>query len=462
MSARTTSQYWKNPSVVAFAQGQDPVITIVDRVQSMVLNAVEHGWDGPPFDPFALADLLKISVIPFEGVRDARLVPERGGRLRIEYNPNRSKARIRYSIAHEIGHTLFPDCRERIRNRAARFHVSGEDWQLEMLCNIAAAEILMPVGSVPELEESAPSIDELLSCRDEFDVSAEAMLIRLARLARHPFAAFAASCDETGSTKGRLRIDYVISPTGWGPGVTNGSLLPEDSELHKCSALGFTAKADEKWAEDVGKLHVEAVAVPAYPGKQFPRVVGFASPLHAPKQNLPTIEYLVGDATKPRGRGLKIVAHVVNDRAARWGAGFARAVRTKWPAVQTDFIKWTEAHRSRFVLGESHRTVVDDDLVIVHMICQHGYGPSPHPRIRYNALEHCLSDLASFASDHEYAGVHIPRIGCGEARGNWNVVAELIDLALCRRNIPVTVYDLPAERKKWNTSQKGQMSLFNA
>ena len=65
---------------------------------------MDKGWQGPPFDPFQLADQLGYLVIPTDSVKDARLLVE-GSTIRIEYNPNRNAARIRYSIAHEIAHT---------------------------------------------------------------------------------------------------------------------------------------------------------------------------------------------------------------------------------------------------------------------------------------------------------------------------------------------------------------------
>ncbi len=53
---------------------------------------------------------------------------------------------MRFSIAHEIANTLFPDHIERVRNRRAAVVTRNDDWQLELLCNIAAAEFLMPGG----------------------------------------------------------------------------------------------------------------------------------------------------------------------------------------------------------------------------------------------------------------------------------------------------------------------------
>ena len=103
--------YWTNKSVLSFAGNEDPIAAIIRRSRSLVLEAIERGWNGPPYDPFSLAELLRIEVLPSHDVIEARTTPV-GSRFRIEYNPNRGESHVRYSIAHEIAHTFFPDCAE--------------------------------------------------------------------------------------------------------------------------------------------------------------------------------------------------------------------------------------------------------------------------------------------------------------------------------------------------------------
>ena len=166
----TEAGFWTNEAVRPFASTGDPIAMMAQRANRLVLDAIEQGWKGPPFDTFELANLLGISVIPCESIRDARLVAIPRNRYRIEYNPSQPRVRVLFSVAHEIAHTLFPDCRKRVRNRVARHHMVDDDWQLEMLCNIGAAELLMPVGSFPEIGESGFSIDLLLQLQERFQV----------------------------------------------------------------------------------------------------------------------------------------------------------------------------------------------------------------------------------------------------------------------------------------------------
>jgi len=388
---------------------------MVKRANALVLEAIEQGWIGPPFDTFELANILGFTVIPCESIRDARLVPLTSDRYKIEYNPNQPQARIRFSIAHEIAHTFFPDCREQVRNRAAHHQLTGHDWQLEMLCNVGAAELLMPMGSFPEIGEAEISIDQVLRMRERFQVSTEAVLLRSLKLSRLPCAVFAASSQAIGSE--RLNIDYLRSANDWAIPLRGGFNIPAESVVNDCRAIGYTAKGDETWDASVGKMHVESVAVPSYPGADNPRVVGLLLPSKFRSSSIPTIQYLIGDATDPRGEGEKIVAQVVNDATPRWGGGFARVVANRWRAAQDDFIAWTQQERSHLQLGQYRLFRVGAGLSLFHMIAQHGYGESVKPRIRYHHLETCLNALSGIARQKS-ASVHMPRIACGQAGGN--------------------------------------------
>jgi O-acetyl-ADP-ribose deacetylase (regulator of RNase III) len=437
-----SSRGWVNPSVVALAGTADPVAAITARARAVILEAIEQGLHGPPFDPFDLAVHLKISVVPREDIRDARTVPAGGGRVVIEFNPNRSRARVRYSIAHELAHTLFPDCVVRIRNRALRAEVQRHDAELETLCNVAAAELLMPSGSFPQLAGESLSIDHLMELRARYDVSTEALLLRVIRLAREQCLMFSASRLDDGPQAGRYRLDYAVPSRSWRPTLLTGALFKPARGVAQGPAPGFTAHGREAGPGGLGGVQVECVGIPPFPGQRYPRVVGVITPPHPHRNDTVTITYLKGDATEPRGTKSRLIAHIVNDRGLTWGAGFGLVVRRKWPPVQDEFRRWAVEHRPEFKLGAVHIGAVNDEIIICHMVAQHGYGPSPKPRLRYAALRTCLSFVAEEALRSD-ASVHMPRIGTGQAGGSWWIISELIDEALCQRGVRVTVYDLP-------------------
>ena len=432
--------HWTNRSVLMLAGDDNPIDVITQKARTLIFDAIQDGWSGPPFDPFTLAAYLKIGVVPREDIADARTVAS-GSQLRIEFNPNRPRSRVRYSIFHEIAHTLFSDCKEFVRNRLAHEEMQGDDWQLEMLCNMAASELLMPIGSLPTLEAERLTIDSILELRKKYEASTEAILLRAVRITHEPCVVFTASRRECDG-KTQYQVDYAVSSRTWGkPSIPVGFILPNDTVATECTAIGFTAKEHEDWDAPFGKLGVECVGIPSYPGDIFPRVAGLAKTQRSTSSPLHEITYLRGDATRPRGDGIRVVSQIVNDRAAMWGGGFALVVRKKWPQVQDSFRSWAESGRN-LELGNVHVAFADNSTAVFNMVCQHGYGPSPKPRIRYAHLKSCLDQLASFALQ-QHASVHLPRIGCGQAGGSWEIVRELVDYTLCRQGVRVTVYDPP-------------------
>lgn len=427
---------WTHTSVSALG-ATDPVEEIKLRARSTVLDAIEKGWHGPPYDPSQLAEILGIQLRPNPDVFDARTKSD-SGRFVIEFNPLRPQARLRFSLAHEIAHTLFPDCAEEVRHRATHEQISGDSWQLEMLCNIGAAEILMPLGIFPGGMDLSPKVETVLDLRRKFMASAEAVLLRLMRLT--PYGSFAFAAHRGAS--GRYQIDYSIGSATLGdiPIPSSGAMLPKSSKAGECTAIGFTDKetsvmlGNESW-------DIDYLGVAPYPGQLIPRVLGIAR-----RQNESSVksQFLIirGDATKPRGKGLKLICQIVNDKALTWGAGFALAVRKEWPAAQRDFTHWATSQKTDFQLGNVHFSWIKEDLVLASLVAQHGYGPAQKPRIRYLALDRTLEKVAVFAKE-KGASIHLPRIGSGQAGGDWGIVREIIDQRLNAAQLKVTIYDLP-------------------
>jgi Zn-dependent peptidase ImmA (M78 family)/O-acetyl-ADP-ribose deacetylase (regulator of RNase III) len=435
---------WKHPSVRALAEKGDPVDLIVEMARAIVLDALDSQTLTLPIDPFKLAERRSIPVVPRPDVRDARTVCGPDDTPVIEYNPNRPKTRVRFSICHELAHTLFPDCTQQVRNRLYHAETTPVSYELEMLCNLAAAEFLLPVGSIQEdLSAFRLSIATALQLRLKYEASVEAVLLRLAGLSSSQCAVFAAVADEREKSEPRYRLEYVKAVQNWDIGVTRGDLLPSDTAAKDCVAIGFTASSQEEWSSHRGKLSVEMVGVSPYPGRILPRVVGLAKPIGEDVREDSPIKVVRGDALRPRGEGEKIIAHVVNDQTPNWGAGFGRALQLKWPQAQRAFKEaFEQTHGSK--LGQTFLSRVDDWVATFQMVAQRGYGASPKPRLRYGALRDCLQQLREAAIQRN-ASVHMPKIGSGEAGGSWALVSNLIAEELCTKGVSVTVYELPGQ-----------------
>lgn len=154
------------------------------------------------------------------------------------------------------------------------------------------------------------------------------------------------------------------------------------------------------------------------------------------------ITYLTGDATSPQGEGNKVIAHIVNDIGA-WGAGFVLAVSRRWSEPERKYRDWYADRKTNdFGLGAIELVKIrckPEMLFVANMCAQSGIrGNGREPPIRYEALAKCLQTLGDRATSVQ-ASIHLPRIGCGLAGGNWADVEPLIDKHLEKND--VFVYD---------------------
>lgn len=149
-----------------------------------------------------------------------------------------------------------------------------------------------------------------------------------------------------------------------------------------------------------------------------------------------SLTYVVGDATKPQGNGLKIIPHICNNKRV-WGRGFVLALRANWPDSEAVYKSMIQE------LGQVSFYKADPDIYIANMIAQEGIRSSinPHP-IRYEVLRQTLEAVAVFAQSNQ-ASIHTCRIGAGLAGGDWNIIEGIIKETLVDKGLSVTIYDLP-------------------
>lgn len=158
------------------------------------------------------------------------------------------------------------------------------------------------------------------------------------------------------------------------------------------------------------------------------------------------IKYVEGDATDPHVEGNKIIVHVCNDEGT-WGRGFVLSLSRRWAEPENAYRLWSKQKNQEsedwppFSLGNTVFVKVSPDLFVANMIAQRGIG-FKGPPIRYYALLSCLQDVATWALG-EKASVHMPRIGCGLAGGEWSDVERILDRVFV--DIDVYVYDFREE-----------------
>ncbi|MEG6508186.1 macro domain-containing protein [Methyloligella sp. 2.7D] len=431
---------WTNESVKAFAKNADPLEAIERAARALVLKARESGWEGPPFNPLRIAEMLDVQIEANSSIADARLVATESG-PKIEFNPQQPRERVRFSIAHEVAHMLFPDWHDQIRNRGGQKEIA-DDWQLEMLCNLAASEFVLPIGSLSSAS-TVPSIEDLMRQRREYDVSAEAFLIRLAKISTQPIGVFFASPHQSGKAERRYTVNYFVGSPTAPKAQISGTDVPASSVIHSCTAIGYTDRSVESWV--IGSpTQIECVGIPAYPGNVYPRVAGLVR-FDRAQVDLKPIRILHGNILEPRNGGQKIICQLVNDKAGTWGGGVARKMAGRFPDAEVQFREQIVHLPRSERLGRAIFSQASDEITIASLIAQEGHGPSLFPRIRYSALKNCLEAVTQRAKETG-ATVHMPRIGTGSAGGDWGTVEEMLDDIMVRAGVFVTVYDPPPRR----------------
>ena len=187
---------YSDPDVISLirATGElvDPRASVL--TQARRLNERLEGWDSESDQSFDCMKRLEI-LASFRGLkigemsverqqqesRDAILVPVNSGKsTQILYNPTRPKGRIAFSIAHEISHTFFPNSMNGARFRAICADDSKEANELERLCDLGAAEILLPYEKFRSALGKEFGLHAVPRLSERFGSSYEATAFRMA------------------------------------------------------------------------------------------------------------------------------------------------------------------------------------------------------------------------------------------------------------------------------------------
>lgn len=97
-------------------------------------------------------------------------------------------------------------------------------------------------------------------------------------------------------------------------------------------------------------------------------------------------------------------------------------------------------------LGQVEFVRVSQDIIVANMIAQHnvGYDENGEPPIRYKELRRTLKKVNDYCIITD-STMHMPRIGCGLAGGDWEYVEKIIQAVV---TVPVYVYDLSIKYTK--------------
>lgn len=158
------------------------------------------------------------------------------------------------------------------------------------------------------------------------------------------------------------------------------------------------------------------------------------------------INYIIGDATKPivKEFELSVICHCCNTLGA-WGAGFVIPLGNRYPEARLSYKRYVSENNKSNLLGKVDFVRVEDNIVVANIFGQDRLGKSKDgtPALDYEALENGFNEVYEVCStENKPFTIHMPRIGCGLAGGDWKIVESIIEKCFCKREIEVFVYDL--------------------
>ena len=263
------------------------------KCRGYVTHAKSMGWSGPSFDPRFLASMLGIRVEempePWDG--DGRIFP-RAGQTIIEYRPDQTIERQRFTICHEIAHTCFPDYFEFVR----RYDLKGEEGtsahrRFERLCNVGAGELLMPHQEFQaDLAGRKICFQETCSLGARYGASVDATVRRLLDFTDHPCGvAFLTDqgFEKFNALPERFRVRWFWKTKTFRGYVPTGTLLPKGTSLLHSTLQedGFKPSARETWFINNAprSWYIEGLRMPPIPqNPSYPCVIAL---LHSRQQH---------------------------------------------------------------------------------------------------------------------------------------------------------------------------------
>ena len=171
---RTTKKRWKSAAGVRLLRLAGEASSVEDAIRLMGRRLLED-VDCPPTDLDAL--MRKLNVVdaePRDGLTASGALLKTAEGLKIVYSSDLSVGRQRWTIAHELGHALFETTGPRPPRRGR---------ELERLCDMIAAELLMPWDRFCPLVRAELSVEMILRLAHSFRTSVAATAIRCAEVA---------------------------------------------------------------------------------------------------------------------------------------------------------------------------------------------------------------------------------------------------------------------------------------
>lgn len=162
------------------------------------------------------------------------------------------------------------------------------------------------------------------------------------------------------------------------------------------------------------------------------------------------IHYIIGDATLPIETEAEnsLIVHCCNTLGA-WGAGFVVPLGKRYPQAKESYKAYINKN-GRGYLGEVDEVKIADHIYVENLMGQSFLYKKPNGEIpcNYVAIEMgFLNIIENWLVKSENYSIHMPRIGCGLAGGDWETIENIIQRTFVDiADVDVYVYDLKEQK----------------
>ena len=183
---KTNRPMWAGPTaklVERIYGSNSPASVFVTKAREILHEARQTK---PPIDPFALARTLGVQVEERPMNLDGFIEKNDAGQFVVVLKSSAASHRKRFTLCHELAHTFFFD--DLAHNRAFRSQ-DQYDPEEERLCNLAAAEMLMPFAVFNQdllnmKEHDSITPNTVFGLMDRYGVSLQAVSNRISWIVR--------------------------------------------------------------------------------------------------------------------------------------------------------------------------------------------------------------------------------------------------------------------------------------
>lgn len=136
-----------------------------------------------------------------------------------------------------------------------------------------------------------------------------------------------------------------------------------------------------------------------------------------------------------------IISHGCNCLGA-FNAGIAKQIRHLFPSAYNAYIQ--KNNSEGWKLGDVQMVEIPEQRrIIANCATQYGYGYSSKQNIfvDYDAIAVVFKTLVCYSEEHNMK-IAMPRIGCGLAGGDWNIVDRILEQVMQGHKANIEVYSL--------------------